>query len=36
MVDQMKEYASHLTVASLTEDVPFVDAETGEVIEPLN
>lgn len=36
MVEQMKDYASNLTVASLAEDVPFVDAETGEVIEPLN
>lgn len=37
MVEQVKEYAANLTIASLagTEDAPFVDAETGEIIEPL-
>lgn len=35
MVEQMKEYALSRSVASLAEDVPFVDTETGEVIEPL-
>ena len=38
MVAQVKEYAAGLTIAALAqnEDVPFVDAETGEVIAPLN
>jgi hypothetical protein len=31
----MKDYASGLTTAAMVEDVPFVDAETGEIIEPL-
>ena len=36
MVEQMKEMASNLTPSALVEDdVPFVDTETGEVIEPL-
>lgn len=37
MVDQMKTYAANLTTADLMadEEAPFVDAETGEVIEPL-
>jgi len=37
MVEQMKTYAANLTTADLAmdEDAPFVDAETGEVIEPL-
>ena len=37
MVEQVKEYAAGLTIASLvgTDDTPFVDAETGEIIEPL-
>ena len=37
MVDQVKEYAAGLTIASLvgTQDEPFVDPETGEIIEPL-
>ena len=38
MVAQMKTYAANLTMAALTvpEEVnPFVDAETGEIIEPL-
>lgn len=33
--ETVKAYASNLTTASLTETVPFVDAETGEFIEPL-
>ena len=38
VVDQVKDYAANLTIASLAanEDVPFVDTETGEIIEPLN
>ena len=37
LVDQMKTYAANLTTADLVadEDAPFVDADTGEVIEPL-
>lgn len=35
MADQMKDYASGLTTAAMVEDTPFVDAETGEIIEPL-
>ena len=36
MVEQMKEMASNLTPSALVEDdAPFVDTETGEVIEPL-
>lgn len=37
MVEQVKAYAANLTIASLAGDgdTPFVDAETGEVIEPL-
>ena len=37
MVEQMKTYAANLTTADLVadEEAPFVDAETGEVIEPL-
>ena len=35
MADQMKDYASGLTTAAMAEDTPFVDAETGEIIEPL-
>ena len=37
MVEQVKQYAAGLTIAALAgnEDTPFVDAETGEVIEPL-
>lgn len=38
IIMQAKAYASHLTVDSLAQDeaVPFVDEETGEIIEPLN
>lgn len=38
MTDSVKNYAANLTMAALADandDVPFVDAETGEVIEPL-
>lgn len=37
MTDQMKVYAANLTTAALipTDEVPFVDAETGEVVEAL-
>lgn len=36
MVEQMKEMAANLTPSALVEDdVPFVDTETGEIIEPL-
>lgn len=35
MADRMKEYAAGLTTAAMTEEIPFVDAETGEIIEPL-
>jgi hypothetical protein len=36
MIEQMKEMAANLTPAALVEDDnPFVDPETGEVIEPL-
>ena len=35
MAEQMKDYASGLTTAAMVEDTPFVDAETGEIIEPL-
>ena len=36
MVEQMKEMAANLTTSALVEDdVPFVDTETGEIIEPL-
>ena len=38
MTESVKSYAANLTMAALAdtnEDVPFVDAETGEVIEPL-
>ena len=38
MTESVKAYASNLTVAALAdvvEDLPFVDAETGEIIEPL-
>ena len=37
LVDQMKTYAANLTTADLVadEETPFVDADTGEVIEPL-
>lgn len=37
LVEQMKTYAANLTTADLVadEETPFVDAETGEVIEPL-
>lgn len=38
LVEQMKTYAANLTTADLVEDeeAPFVDAETGEVMKPLN
>ena len=38
LVEQMKTYAANLTTADLVEDEesPFVDAETGEVMKPLN
>lgn len=38
LVEQMKTYAANLTTADLVEDeeTPFVDAETGEVMKPLN
>ena len=36
IVDQVKTYAANLTIASLAgEESPFVDVETGEIIEPL-
>jgi len=35
MAEQMKDYASGLTTAAMAEDTPFVDTETGEIIEPL-
>jgi hypothetical protein len=37
MVDQVKEYAANLTIASLagSEEEPILDSETGEVVEPL-
>lgn len=38
VTDSVKAYAANLTMSALAEgneDVPFVDAETGEVIEPL-
>lgn len=35
MVEQIKDYAFSRTLDSLSDDVPFVDTETGEVIEPL-
>lgn len=37
MVEQMKTYAANLTTADIVadEEAPYVDAETGEVIEPL-
>jgi len=37
MVDQVKEYAANLTIASLagSEEEPVLDSETGEVVEPL-
>lgn len=36
MVEQMKEMASNLTASALMDDdVPFVDTEKGEVVEPL-
>ena len=37
IVEQVKEYAAGLTIAFLagTQDEPFVDPETGEIIEPL-
>lgn len=35
MADQMKDYASGLTTAAMVDGMPFVDAETGEIIEPL-
>lgn len=38
MTESVKNYAANLTMAALAgvdEDAPFVDAETGEVIEPL-
>ncbi len=35
MSEQMKEYAAGLTTAAMVEDTPFVDTETGEIIEPL-
>ena len=37
MVEQVKEYAAGLTITSLagTQDDPFMDPETGEIIEPL-
>jgi hypothetical protein len=36
MSGQAREYAAGLTLSALAEDEPVVDAETGEVIEPLN
>ncbi|MCC8104456.1 MAG: hypothetical protein LIO99_00275 [Clostridiales bacterium] len=33
--ETVKAYAANLTPAALIEDVPFVDVETGEVVEPL-
>jgi hypothetical protein len=37
LTESVKNYAANLTTAALVDvdDVPFVDAETGEVIEPL-
>lgn len=38
MTESMKAYAANLTTADFAgadDEVPFVDAETGEVIEPL-
>ena len=38
MTESVKNYAANLTMSALAEgsdDAPFVDAETGEVIEPL-
>ena len=37
MVAQVKEYTANLTMSALTpvDEVPFVDAETGETVEPL-
>ncbi len=38
VAEQVKSYAANLTVSALTpvDEVPFVDTETGEIIEPLN
>ena len=35
VTETVKAYASNLTTASLAEDEPVVDPDTGEVIEPL-
>ena len=35
VTETVKEYAANLTTASLAEDEPMIDPETGEVIEPL-
>ena len=35
MTEQMKAYAANLTTAALTDDASVMDAESGEVIEPL-
>ena len=35
MAEQVKDYASGLTTTAMAEDTPFVDTETGEIIEPL-
>lgn len=35
MTEQMKAYAANLTTAALTDDTAIVNAESGEVIEPL-
>ena len=35
MVEQMKTMASNLTASAFMDDEPFVDTETGEIIEPL-
>lgn len=35
MVEQMKSMASNLTSAAFMEDEPFMDPETGEIVEPL-
>ena len=38
MIETVKTYAANLTVNELAveEDLPFVDTETGEILEPLN
>ena len=35
VTETVKEYVANLTTASLAEDEPMIDPETGEVIEPL-